>query len=738
MKPALALAFFVVAAGSACSQKGGDHGCERALATRDWPAAETRCAAAGKGGHVQLARAWRALLTGQGEDAVALASLLLPSGLGPDAAYLLGHFHSHDDAGDAPALAKLRFEEAFIGFRVAARPDDAARAAGFLSRIATEQYHFEDALAWAQRAVAEADQAHDDGAQGRAETAVAETYDKVGLSEQAEQAFERAANLLARSPGELAYTYLKHGLFLLDLGDERSLHRALGYLDDSAALDASTPAPDQARAFARALNRADALIQLGDFAGAEAALLLMPTDEDHRRMLALVRGYLRARQGDLAAAKDAFEVADDGELELDFRWRVGYELGNTYRKHGLLAEAERAYADAVATVEQLRAAATTVELRPKILANRRQPYVGRFEVLLAQGRTVEALAVAESLRARSWLDVILTRPGATASAAGALRDAELRATAPAEAPLDAGAIMTKVGGREALVFVTMGKTTWRGHVVNGTVTFTALSSEDLDAVMRFRADPSKTAVAELAGKVLTPDIEAGPEPLYIVAGAPLADVAFAGLRRDGRYLVQHRSLVRVPGLTALGCRAGRWTDEQVFVGDATGDLQAAAAEVLRLGGPAARVGRQASRAAVLAARDAELLQVAVHGQVTLGGGVLILSDGPLTAADVLANGLAPRTVVLSGCSTAGSADPEDWSGFPSAFLASGSRAVIATVRTVKDSDAAAVSRAYHAQSTQRAPHARLAEAQREMIRTAAQVAWWSFDAWGDPSCMDGE
>jgi CHAT domain-containing protein len=91
-------------------------------------------------------------------------------------------------------------------------------------------------------------------------------------------------------------------------------------------------------------------------------------------------------------------------------------------------------------------------------------------------------------------------------------------------------------------------------------------------------------------------------------------------------------------------------------------------------------------------------------------------------------------VVLAGCATADSADVESWSGFPSAFLAAGSRYVIATTRSVRDDAAAAVMQAFYAQPAALDPIARLAAAQRVVAARVPATTWASFTAWGVSDC----
>jgi CHAT domain-containing protein len=96
--------------------------------------------------------------------------------------------------------------------------------------------------------------------------------------------------------------------------------------------------------------------------------------------------------------------------------------------------------------------------------------------------------------------------------------------------------------------------------------------------------------------------------------------------------------------------------------------------------------------------------------------------------------IGPRLAVLMGCATAIGLDDEFWGALPSAFLAAGSRHVVATFRTVEDRQAARVTEAYYAQASLASPIHRLAAAQRELIGLLPVAAWASFGAWGNAEC----
>jgi CHAT domain-containing protein len=125
-----------------------------------------------------------------------------------------------------------------------------------------------------------------------------------------------------------------------------------------------------------------------------------------------------------------------------------------------------------------------------------------------------------------------------------------------------------------------------------------------------------------------------------------------------------------------------------------------------------------------------LLHAAVHADLGGRGGALELFDGRLTAADIIARGIAPEVAVLTGCSTGVSNDAEGWNALSSALLAAGTKTVVATLRPVVDREAAAVIRAFYDADGDDHPAVALARAQRARARHVAPHSWAWFAVWG--------
>jgi cellulose synthase operon protein C len=174
----------------------------------------------------------------------------------------------------------------------------------------------------------------------------------------------------------------------------------------------------------------------------------------------------------------------------------------------------------------------------------------------------------------------------------------------------------------------------------------------------------------------------------------------------------------------------------LVVGDPTSDLPGARREIddvtasLRARGEAritVLVGTNATGAAVrVNVADARLFHYAGHGRFAGRDGWLsalpLAEHGELSVPDILSLAHAPEHVVLLGCETARTSDgaQAEGLGLAQAFLVAGSRAVIASMRTVDDAAAGAMARALYAHL---GPGTDLAEALR-----AAQVEEWKRGA----------
>lgn len=732
MRPAaLAIAALVLAE---CAVPGArERWCRDLLRTRDLVATMAQCGALPAG---RLARSWHEDYAERREVLTQVAEGLVGTNVTADAAYLAGYLHLSSGASTRFARGRIFMRGALALYRFAGRYELSGRSLAMLSR--DEEASLEDSLALAEAAVEEAKRVGDRRAVNAAEVALAEAYAEAGMAEDAREAFVRAAEQAVGDKVSLAFTYLKHGRLLSVLPNTSDKQASLNYFTAVQRLIMAADTDEATRKsifYSVPTNRAATLVQLGRLD--EALKDLDGESPVYPWAFSVLRARVLAARGELTTARALADDAKLSERALEHRTEFAVAAARGAAKIGALDEAEHFYREAITIAEDERVKRTNrPELRPWVLAQAATPYIELLALVASQGRGMDALVLSESLHARTWLDQIVDDGGGRAEA---LRNAELRRQAPTVEPLTADALRARLGDRQAVVFVTRGSSTWRLDVIGGSVAVVALTAEDQAAITAFRAAPDDRAAAARAAPALLPtDVAARRDPLYVVAGGPLADVPFAALVVDGRRVVETRAIARLPGLAALGCRARSWSEAEIFVGDAEGDLPAAAAEVRQVAGPGAAVhiGAAATRARVLEAGAAATLHAAVHGRVTRAGATLTLADGVVTASDVLAHGVGPRVAILTGCATSAALDAEAWDGFPSAFLAAGSEHVVATLRTVPDRGAAQVVAAYYAQPATLGPVERLAAAQRALLADATLSAdvWAAFSVWGDAAC----
>jgi len=116
----------------------------------------------------------------------------------------------------------------------------------------------------------------------------------------------------------------------------------------------------------------------------------------------LVRGQVAAARGDHKQAEDVFhEVANDPKSDLALRWQAQNDSARLYEQKYRLADADIQYRQAMATIEQGRAALQHEEFKLPFLANAAHLYDDYIRFLVAQGKDHRALELADYSRART-------------------------------------------------------------------------------------------------------------------------------------------------------------------------------------------------------------------------------------------------------------------------------------------------------------------------------------------------
>lgn len=555
-----------------------------------------------------------------------------------------------------------------------------------------------------------------------------------------------------------------------------ALQQALAILETPDCLRASVVAHTR-------LNLALAELQAGDVERAAAVLARVDRDgldagarpwfHDLRIRVALAQGDPRAAADDLDALERAAGLQRDGEL----RWRAALRRGELALALGERARALAALRGAEAELDRLGLELALELGRPQYLAQRGRSAELLVATLVEEGELELALCAARRARARAIrglelaarvdvhdprvararVDVAAARdqldrmeldsrrlPGSELAAARE-RLAQARARLRARIVTDAEAAMPAAfecerdaaAGVLTLTYAPQGEG-WIGF-----------AHDDAGiAAARIAAFDPHGPHAAIGEAVLAPfraRIEAA-QRVHVVAEGALLEVPVHALPwRDG-VLVDHTVVAWSVDLPALP-RAPAGGEALVVFADAQHDLghlralaDRASARVQASGWRLHADGGEADRGAVLrrALGQVELFHYLGHvgvpsferGEPHPWSTMLLLDEGTLGIEDVLALPKVPESVVLLGCGTAlaGPLRPGSGEGLAQAFLAAGSRQVIAAVGDVDAELAATMGAALYEDDTFDAAAA-LARVQREARRTAAPEGWWVLRAW---------
>lgn len=454
---------------------------------------------------------------------------------------------------------------------------------------------------------------------------------------------------------------------------------------------------------AAAMNLAFIEDQLGRCGGAVAYLQLasLVDGESFDWWFLAARVALGCR--DRARAAAALDVAIGMKPEGQWIWQVLDRRGQLAELAGDAVAAARAYHDAIAAAEALRRDGGRLE--PIVAGQLVEPYEHAIDLAAAAGDWRGALGLV-------------------------LRHERGAALADPDGAIDAALAAWR--GRTLVILVRGRGRIWRLDVVDGQV-----SGASLGAVARLGAsdllddrDPEAVAIATTLGAA----IPAG-DVVHVHLLGDLAALPLAALRAGGDRVIRRTALVRAVHL-APDPRPRMFGTGRIVLGDPAGELDGARREATWVGqtlGVSPRLGAAADRAALAAARGADVLHIAGHARWTLDGPSLPLADASLTAADLAALEPAPRLVVLASCFSARARDRGGWTSLASGFLDAGAELVISTQTSVDDAAARRLVEAFYRHGGVAAPAEALRQAQLELAAAGVDPhEWASFVAIAAP------
>lgn len=489
---------------------------------------------------------------------------------------------------------------------------------------------------------------------------------------------------------------------------------------------------------------------------------VLPEDDLYLLTLAsLIDAEVQLREGDAAAARVALDlVAGLGPAAhtVDHEWRFHLLRGMVFELVGDVPSAVAAFQASVEEVERMRGGAGRPNWKATLLENRISPYRALFRLQLKLGQVEPAYATARMAKARTFIEQLIAP--VDIEAAGSAPD-DAAALIPGEVA-DLVTLQARLGSRELIVDFFLepdelyiflvrhdGLALQRVEITDQQSFLAALET------IRYPGRPAAggngtagaflDATARLGRMLIDPLGEwlDSATHLYLVPNGPLHAVPFPAIRRAGHFLVETHRITLLPAADLLVNRSsGRsgGTGRALVVGNpdpvaGLAPLPGAAAEAASVSavlgeGVLLLTGAKASESYLERhAGEFDVIHLAAHGRADLrfpANSFVALSagegaDGRWRAAEIARLEIPANLVVLSGCHTAregglgGHRSPGDErGGLVRAFLAAGSRAVIANLWEVDDSVSCTLLPEYYRRLAAAGPAGALAELQRDL------------------------
>ncbi len=677
-------------------------------------------------------------------------------------------------AGDT-ALAQRFYQQSAHHFQQTGLEVELSQALHGLYRVAWERSDHREALNFATDSLDAARRAGDERRELAALNALFTVFEDVGSLGPAQHTLDLINEKLGEqvTPARIN-AYISQGLLHMS-----QQHYGLAAHEFDLALAAASGSKNHSALRGLHLNIVHANLEIDRLQKAEAHMQTAWGYANPNGTVRFALNYYQAKlylkQNQYAQAREHLLLAlDDPAVPDIWIWELHYWAGQAAAAMGERAWAVASYRQSVAALEVLRSELALAELKSHLLIRKRKAYEALFANLIASGETLEAFALSEQAKSRSFIDAFIAsgstamrsdgqaRPGQqTADRIDSVRAyvdrlrispvAEVRATAD---------ILAQVGERVLLSYFSADGQLYVLAVTSGHVSAQLLSAEPtrLRALIdTYKQNPDSTEVLEELGAQLLPPtmLPAPGQTLYIAPDALVSELAFAGLRVDGQFLVQRHDIALVPSASAMLALATQRTTavapaatatidpkDYLIVGDPTGDLPAAREEALEvaayLGTPAV-IGTQASAEQVMQSAHLRVLHLAMHSGIGPLGPWLRFANGEMAGAKLLSKNLAPELAVLASCASGAGQGADFWGSLGGLFLSAGTPSVVVSIGAAEDTTTRLlVNDFYREYLTTNRPSAALADAQKRAIASGlAPRAWAPFAVMGDVLAIRG-
>lgn len=326
------------------------------------------------------------------------------------------------------AEAQLAFQQGVARARTQGTSYSEANALLSLGWSALQQEHFDQALDWSDIAYRRASSI---GAENIAQTAQGNegwAYYRLGEPEKALSLFidarQRAHNIGATT-FEVNWLTTAGYVYL----DAHQYDKAEQYYKQALDLAQGTTKQDIIDALvslALVSERTGHLDQARDYA--DKTIALVPKDGNRLDMLypMLVKGHVAARMHDPQQAEKIYrEIEQDPKSHVSLKWEAEHSLAQLYEDENQPQPANREYRAALSTFETARSSLKGEDLQLPFPSNALGIYDDYIHFLAGQGKTAEALQVAEYSRGRTLAEGLGLLQKGTTFKPGALNPQEI-------------------------------------------------------------------------------------------------------------------------------------------------------------------------------------------------------------------------------------------------------------------------------------------------------------------------
>jgi len=413
--------------------------------------------------------------------------------------------------------------------------------------------------------------------------------------------------------------------------------------------------------------------------------------------LAAATASVELAEGDIEAALATVDRGLAIPSRDSARVRLLNIRGDALAHAGQPIAAERAWQEAADWVERWRESIPTTQLRSGLVARQRHALEAWLESTGTRGDAEGALQVTQRILGRELLDRSYQREvNAPATADASIRDVQNRLVVRRELSVTMMGTRARKDLRalrhDVVAIMSGARSVWAIRRAHGRWSIKPVGDRETvrSKVDAYRGNIDDPGVAAELGDALFPvdTLPEGGTPLVVMLDRELSDVALAGLRVGGKYLVEHAAILEVlaPDLAFAPVPDRAW-GPSVVLGDPRGDLPGSVAEAQAVAsefGVRAVLEHDAARAVLENSGRARVLHVGAHSEIKDGRAAFVLSDGVFSTSDIVRRKIAPRLAVIATCRSQVDDDPA--ASLVAAFLAAGSPGVIGVKRALDDVD----------------------------------------------------